>query len=172
MAINTTPLLGINFGMAYTLSSTTPDYPGLPFTPGTRVLGTDGSAWTFVKLEAATACTASDWLIVTTNSTWEVKPVTDTLALSKLGQVLGVAGATGTAGQYLWMQTAGYDATTNVATSASAFTALHTSATAGRLTTTAVGGTSVAVAGAVINATAAANVGIAVMNNPTVGAND
>lgn len=172
MAIVTTPLGGINFGLAYTLSSTVPEYPGRQFTPGTHVQGTDGSTWIFVVLEAASTCTAGDALIVTTNSTWEVKAVTNTLAASKLGQRMGIAGATGTAGQYLWMQTAGYNASINCATSSSAYTALHTSATAGRLTTTAAGGTSVAVNGGVINATAASNVGIAIMTGMVVGAND
>jgi len=167
-----TPLGGINFAQAYTLSATTPEYPGRGFTPGTHVQGSDGSTWIFVMLEAASTCTVGDALIVTTNSTWEVKAVTNTLALSKLGQRLGIAGATGTAGQYLWMQVAGYNASINCATGSTAFTALHTGATAGRLTTTAAGGTSVAVSGGVINATAAANVGIAILTGLSVGAND
>jgi hypothetical protein len=167
-----TPLSGIDFTKAYTLSTSTPEYPGRGFTPGTHVQGSDGSTWVFVVLEAATTCTANDFLIVTTNSTWEVKPITSTLAKGKLGQRLGVAGATGTAGQYLWMQTSGYNASANVATSAAAFTALHSTATAGRVSTTAVGGTSAAVSGGVINATAAANVGVLIATGLSVGADD
>lgn len=172
MAIVTTPLAGINFGLAYTLSATTPEYPGRGFLPGTHVQGTDGTTWIFVMLEAASTCTLNDALIVTNNATWEVKAVTNTLALSKLGQRMGVAGATGTAGQYLWMRTAGYDAAINAATGSTAFTALHTTATAGRLSTTAVGGTSVAVGGAVLTATAAANAATAILTGLVVGAND
>lgn len=172
MAINTTPLAGINFAQAYTLSETVPEYPGRQFTPGTHVQGTDGSTWIFVMLEAVSTCTANDALIVTTNSTWEVKRVTNALALSKLGQQMGIAGATGTAGQYLWMQTTGYEATIAAATGSTAFTALHTGVTAGRLTTTAVGGTSVAVGGGVLLATAAANVGAVNLTGLVVGAND
>lgn len=172
MAIVTTPLAGINFAQAYTLSAALPEYPGRGFLPGTHVQGTDGSTWIFVMLEAASTCTAGDALIVTTNSTWEVKAVTNTLALSKLGQRMGIAGATGTAGQYLWMQVAGYDATINCVTGSAAFTALHTTSTAGRLTTTAIGGTTVAVGGGIINATAAANTGVALLISLVVGAND
>lgn len=168
----TTPIAGVNFSQAYTQSTSTPEYPGTPFVVGTHLQGTDGSTWVYVMLEAASTCTAGDALIVTTNSTWEVKAVTSTLAKGKLGQRMGIAGATGTAGQYLWMQTAGYNNTVNVATSSGAFTALHSSATAGRLTATAVGGTSAAVSGIVINATAAGNVGIAIANGMTVGADD
>ena len=172
MPINTTPLAGINFAQAYTLSETVPEYPGRQFTPGTHVQGTDGSTWIFVMLEAASTCTVNDALIVTVNSTWEVKAVTNTLALSKLGQRMGIAGATGTAGQYLWMQTTGYEAAIAAATGSTAFTVLHTSATAGRLTTTAVASTSVIVSGGVLLATAAANVGAANLTGLVVGAND
>jgi len=167
-----TPLQGINFSQTFTLSTSTPEYPGLPIIPGTHVQGSDGSTWVYVVLEAATTCTANDWLIVTNNATWEVKPITSTLAKGKLGQRMGVAGGTGTAGQYLWMQTAGYNNSTNTATSTAAFTALHSTATAGRLSSTAVGGTSAAISGAVINATAAANVGIAIIGGVVVGADD
>mgnify|MGYP003646431443 FL=1 len=169
---NTIPSAGIDFATAYTISTSTPEYPGSPIELGTTILGTDGSRWTLCKLEAASTCTAGDALIVTTNSTWEVKALTNTLGVSKLGQLVGIAGATGTAGQYVWMQVAGYNGTVNAVTGSAAFTALHSSATGGRLTSTAAAATSVAINGIVILATAASNVAAAVLTNPVVGAND
>ena len=169
---NTIPTSGIDFGTAFTVSSTTPEYPGSPIKLGTPMFGSDGSRWVLTKLEAASTCTVGDILIVTTNSTWEVKALTDTLGVSKLGQLVGVAGATGTAGQYVWMQTAGYNSTVNAVTVSAAFTALHSSATAGRVTSTAAAAVSVAINGMVLLATAAANVAAAILTNPVVGAND
>lgn len=169
---NTIPSSGIDFGTAFTVSSSTPDYPGSPIKLGTPMMGTDGSRWVLCKLEAASTCTAGDALIVTTNSTWEVKALTDTLGVSKLGQLVGIAGATGTAGQYVWMQVSGYNGTVNAVTGSAAFTALHSSATGGRLTSTAAASVSVGINGMVILATAAANVAAAVLSNPVVGAND
>lgn len=163
---------GIDFGTAFTVSSSTPDYPGAPIKLGTPMLGTDGSSWVLCKLEAASTCTAGDAVIVTTNSTWEIKAITNTLGKGKLGQMVGIAGATGTAGQYVWVQVRGYNSTINCATSSTAFTVLHSGATAGRLTTTASAGTGVAVNGIVILATAASNVAAAFLANPVVGADD
>lgn len=169
----TLPTSGIDFTTAYTIDAeTTPEYPGSPIALGTKIIGSMGSEWVLVKLEAESTCTAGDCLIVTDNSTWEVKAMTDTLAFGKLGQILGIAGATGTAGQYLWMQTGGYAASVNCATGSTAFTGLHSSSSAGRLTTTGAGGTSVDVVGIVILATAAANVAAAILTAPAVGTDD
>ena len=40
---------GVNFSDTYApISAATPDVPGLPFTVGTRVVGSGGSVWMFV----------------------------------------------------------------------------------------------------------------------------
>lgn len=169
----TLPTSGIDFTTAYTIDAdTTPEYPGSPIALGTKIIGSMGSEWILCKLEAAATCAAGDAMIVTTNSTWEVQAVTNTLGVGKLGQLIGVAGATGTAGQYVWIQVAGYVASVNAATGSTAFTALHSSATGGRLTSTAAGGTSVAINGIVLLDTAASNVAAAYVTNPVVGADD
>ncbi len=169
---NITPNSGIDFGTAFSVSTSTPEYPGSPIALGTVVFGTNGSRWVLCKLETSSTCTEGDCVIVTTNSTWEIKALTNTLGVSKRGQLVGVAGATGTAGQYVWVQTAGYASSINCATSSSAFTLLHSSATGGRLTSTASGGTSVSIEGIYILATAASNAAAAILTNPVVGAND
>lgn len=171
-AFNITPSIGIDFTVAYTVSTSTPEYPGSPIALGTIVDGVGGAVWILCKLEAASTCTAGDALLVTTPSTWEVKALTSTLGKGKLGQRVGIAGATGTAGQYVWMQVAGYIASLNVATGSTANTVLHSSGTAGRLTTTAVGGTSAIVSGGAILATAASNVATASLTGLVVGADD
>lgn len=169
----TLPTAGIDFATAYTIDvDANPEYPGSPIALGTKIIGSMASEWILCKLEASATCTAGDALVVTTNSTWEVQALTNTLATGALGQLVGIAGATGTAGQYVWMQVAGYAASINVVTGSAAFTAMHSLATAGRLTTTAAGGTTFAVNGMVILATAADNVAAAILNNPVVGAAD
>lgn len=162
--------VGFNPANVYTVSTSTPDYPGAPYAVGTVMEGSNGSFWTFVI--AGGSITANDAVIVTTNSSWTVQALTSTLGKGKLGQRVGVAGGTATTGQYLWVQTSGYCPTVNAATGATAFTALHTSASAGRITATAVGGTSAFVNGIVLLATAASNVAAAFITGMVIGADD
>jgi len=166
------PGIGVGFtpGAADTVSTSTPEFPGAPMRVGTVFTASDGSQWVYVL--AAGAITANDFVIVTTNSTWAVQAMSNTLAASKLGQLVGVAGATATSGQYLWMQVSGYRASVSAVTGMTGFTAARTTATAGRIDDTITGGTTVAITGAIILATAASNVAAALLNNPTVGAND
>jgi hypothetical protein len=168
MSYSTTSL-GFNFGEAYTVATTTPEYPGPPLQVGVRSNGTNGAVWMFVL--AAGAITANDFVIVTTNSTWSVQSMTSTLAKGKLGQIVGVAGATATSGQYLWMQIAGYRASVPATTGQAAFTVLSSTATAGRIGA-AVGGASAKVTGVVLLATAASNVAAAILKNPAIGTDD
>lgn len=164
-------LEGVNFTVAEpAVSSTTPEYPGSNIAVGTRVVGTDGAEW--VRVVAGGSITATDVVIVTTNSSWTAQSMTNTLASSKLGQWVGVAGATATTGQFLWMQVAGYAAAVNAATGMTGFTATRSTSTAGRIDDTVTGGTTVAITGIVLLATAASNTAAAMLNNPTVGAND
>lgn len=162
---------GVNF---YTtdpaISATTPEFPGGLIGVGTRVAGTDGSEW--VRVIAGGTIAAGDVVIITTNSSWTAQAMTNTLASSKLGQMVGVAGAAATVGQFLWMQTHGYAAVVNAATGMTAFTATRSTSTAGRIDDTITGGTTVAIAGIIILATAASNTAAGLLNGPTVGAND
>jgi hypothetical protein len=163
--------LGYDFTAADpAISTTTPEFPGPLIAVGTRVVGTDGAVW--VRVIAGGTVARGDVVLVTTNASWTVQAMTNVLAASKLGQVVGVAGAAATVGQFFWMQTAGYSASINAVTGMTAFTAARSTATAGRLDDTVTGGTTVAVAGIVLLATAASNTAAAILNNPTVGAND
>ncbi len=161
---------GYSFTTAYpAVSATTPEFPGAPLAVGTRVSGTDGAEWVFVKAGGTVA--AGD-VVLTTNSTWIAQAATNTLAASKLGQWVGVAGAAATVNQFFWMQVAGYSAAVNAVTGMTGFTAARTTATAGRMDDTITGGTTVAIAGIVLLATAASNTAAAILNHPTIGAND
>lgn len=164
-------LEGVNFyAVDPVISTTTPEYPGTTIAVGTRVAGTDGSEW--IRVIAGGSITANDVVIITTNSSWTAQSMTNTLASSKLGQIVGVAGATATVGQFLWMQTAGYASAVNAATGMTGFTDTRSTSTAGRIDDTITGGTTVAIAGIVLLATAASNTAAAMLNNPAVGAND
>ena len=161
---------GFNFTTAYSaVSSTTPEFPGAPLGVGTRVNGTAGGVWVFVIAGGTVA--AGDVVFITTNSTWTVQAVTSTLAKGKLGQMVGVAGAAATVGQFFWMQIAGYNASVNAATSGAANTVHSSTATAGRIGA-AVGGASAKITGLVLTATAAANVGPAILTTPAIGTDD
>jgi len=162
---------GFDFTTSYSaVSASTPEFPGAPLAVGTRVVGTDGAEWIFVIAGGTVA--ANDVVIITTNSTWTAQAMTNTLADSKLGQFVGVAGAAATVGQFFWMQVSGYAAAVNALTGMTGFTAARSTATAGRLDDAITGGTTVAIAGIVLLATAASNTAAAMLNNPTVGAND
>lgn len=167
--------VGVNVNQAwtpYTSSAGVPEVPGPLVKPGTRIVNglTQGDAW--ICVQAGGSIAANDVVIVTTNSTWVVQAMTNTLASSKLGQMVGVAGATATSGQQFWMQVAGYASAVNAATGMTGFTAARTTSTGGRIDDTITGGTTVAVAGIVLLATAASNTAAALLNHPTVGAND
>jgi len=167
------PGIGVGFNPAEAypaISATSPEFPGAIQKVGTVYTASDGSEWVFVV--AGGAITANDFVIVTTNTSWTVQSMTNTLASSKLGQLVGVAGATATSGQFLWMQVKGYRAVVSAVTGMTAFTATRSTATAGRVDDTVTGGTTVAIAGVVLLTLAAGNVAAALLNNPTVGAND
>ena len=97
--------------------------------------------------------------------------MTSTLAKGKLGQMVGVAGAAATVGQFLWLQIAGYSTAVNATTGQAAHTVLSSTATAGRIGV-AVGGASAKVTGLVLLATAASNTAAAILTNPAIGTDD
>lgn len=57
---------GIDFTATYAAVSqtnpATPEYPGLPFLPGTRVIATDGSEWIFVTSAGSLAQYSTVWV--------------------------------------------------------------------------------------------------------------
>lgn len=169
-------LEGAAVNTAYTVNTaSTPDVTGPPFTPGTTAIGTDASEWLFVKLAASQTIAAGDYVYVSTPSTFVVTSLSNT-AKALLGAFVGVAGAAATSGttsyEYIWIQRAGYNATTAAATSSTANTAMHTSATAGRLNSGGSAGVTATVDGVVLTATAASNVAAAMLNYPTIGVAD
>jgi len=166
---------GVNVNQSwtpYTSSAGVPEVPGPLVAPGTRITNGLGRGDEWICVQAGGSITANDVVIVTTNSTWVVQSMTNTLASSKLGQMVGVAGATVTSGQQFWMQVAGYASAVNAATGMTAYTATRSTSTAGRIDDTISGGTTVAISGIVLLATAASNTAAALLNFPTVGAND
>jgi hypothetical protein len=174
MAINyvAQPMMDFNPTVALTVSTTTPEYPGAPMTVGTGVETNLGGRWLYVQVAASKSCTAGDFVVVVDHSAFTIDQLSNTTGKNFLGSIVGIAGATATAGQYLWIQTRGYNASVNCATSSTAFTALHTSSTAGRSTTTGSAGNSAIITNAVILATAASNTAACYLNDATVGAND
>ena len=173
MAIGSTiGFAGAVTNAALTVSTSTPEYPGAPITVGQRIIADAGAEWVYVQVASSKSCTAGDFVVVTNHSTWKIDQLPNTTGKNFLGSMVGVAGATATAGQYLWIQIRGYAASVNCATSSTAFTTLHTSSTAGRSTTTGSAGNSAIINGAVILATAASNTAAANLFGATVGAND
>jgi hypothetical protein len=156
----------------YTSTAGVPEVPGPLQTPGTRIINGAGAGDEWICVQAGGSITAGDVVLVTTNSTWVVQSMTNTLAASKRGQMVGVAGGTATSGQQLWMQVSGYTAAVNAATGMTGFTAARSTSTAGRIDDTITGGTTVAIADIVLLATAVVNTAAALLNFPTVGAND
>ena len=156
--------------------ASTPEYPNPPFTPGTRLHGTEGGDFIFVKLAASQTIAAGDWVYVSSTDNSFVVTSLANAAKALKGMVCGVAMAAATSGTtsylYIWIQVGGYNASSNVATSSAANADLHTSATGGRLSGTGVGGTSATVTGVVGLATAASNTAATMLNNPTIGAAD
>jgi hypothetical protein len=162
--------LGYDFTVADpVVSATTPEYPGASPAVGTRAAGMNGAEW--VRVIAGGTIARGDVLLVTTNASWTVQAITSTLAKGKLGQMVGVAGAAATVGQFLWMQIAGYNASVNAVTGQAAFTVLSSTATAGRIGV-AVGGASAKVTGLVLLATAASNTAAAILTNAAIGTDD
>lgn len=161
----TLPQGGINFagtyGTATTVSSTSGlDQPSPPWAVGTVELGSSGTEWIFCIAGGTVA--AGDFVILTT-ATFTATAITSTLARAALGSMVGIAGADATVGQFIWVARKGYITGANVATSASAFTALHTTATGGRLDSNSSANTTATISPVVGLATAASNTANVVM---------
>ena len=108
------PLLVVD---ALTVSTSTPEYPGAPITVGQRIIADAGAEWVYVQVATSKSCTVGDFVVVTNHSTWQIDQLSNTTGKNFLGSMVGVAGATATAGQYLWIQVRGYVASVHCATS-------------------------------------------------------
>ena len=171
----TIPTLGVDlstsgYDQPYTVSTSTPEYPQQPFSVGQVITMTNGGEAIYVTTATATGITQGNFVYI--NSANAAAGLTSAIAATA-GQTarLGVALCTLTTGQFGWVQTNGYNAYgVTVTTAAAANATLHTSATAGVLTTVVVTGTSFPINSITTTTTSAATAGAypCVMNNPII----
>lgn len=180
---STTTEQGIDVNAVFPLDTSTPEYPAPPFIPGQLAWGTDGSEWVY-STASLTLAAGSVVYFNTNPGSWSVAGVSNTQK-ALLGDLLGVVGgSTGTmvvpapsgtqTGMYFWVQRAGNCPAVIAAASLSANTAMHTSATAGRVGPTGGVGTSATISGMVFASIAptAGTTYPAILNYPTIGAAD
>ena len=172
----TTPTLGVDMTTAgydqpYTATASnpsTPEYPQAPFSIGQIINMTQGGSAIYAQTATATSITQGDCCYI--NTSMLAAGLTSAIAATA-GQaaIIGVSMATLTTGQFGWFQTGGNcPAGVNVVSGVAAYTTLHTSATAGRLTGTAVTGTSYPLIGVVTVTTSQSTAGAwaAMINGP------
>lgn len=128
---STLNLEGVDLSTAFTLSTSTPEYPNPPFVLGTEVLGAANSAWVYAT--ASGAVTAGDVCVIT--KLFSALPVTSAIAATCFGFRLATSQVTVTTGQYSWYQWSGVATTpgVNVTSAIAPNVQLYTTATAGRL---------------------------------------
>ena len=175
MAYTTLSQAGIDFSKTYAVATAVTatsglDVPSPPWAVGTMELGSLGSEWVFCIAGGTIA--AGDFVVLTTPSSFTVAAVTNTNGLAGFGSWVGVAGGAVTVGQFLWVQRSGYASSANVATSATAFAALHTTTTAGRLNSSGTANTTATVSGVVGTAAAASNTAPVIMSRSIIGVLD
>jgi hypothetical protein len=147
---------GVDLSTAFTLSTSTPEYPGAPFSIGTEVIGSGDGRWVYAT--ASGAITAGDVCVIT--KVFSALPVTSAIAATCFGLRLATSQVTVTTGQYSWYQYSGTDTTpgVNVTASIAQNVQLYTTATAGRLGAIATG-SSVTAVGIVTTTTSASTAG-------------
>jgi len=147
---------GVDLSTAFTLSTSTPEYPNPPFVIGTEVIGSNDGRWCYAT--AAAAITAGDVCVIT--KAFQAIGVTSAVAATSFGLRLAVSQATVTTGQYSWYQYSGTDTSPgiNVTASIAQNVQLYTTATAGRLGAIATG-SSVTAVGIVTTTTSASTAG-------------
>jgi hypothetical protein len=157
--------IGANFTQALTpSSSTTPEAPSVPYQLGTGINGGGDSKW--MMCVAGGTINADDFVIVQgpgdsgAPQNYTVAQITSTNARSKIGARVGRVIASATVGQYVWVQMGGFMESGNYGTISGAYTALHTTATAGQLSTTSSAGVSATVGGIVISNNTLVNGGL------------
>lgn len=125
---------GVDLNTAFTFLTTgvpgNYEYPEQPLDLGTTVLGTLNGKW--VMCTAATG-TISKYDVVTISNAFTATQIPTT---ASLGLIAGIAMATATTGQALWVMTNGVSPGVNVVTGVGTGVMLFTSATAGRLAIT------------------------------------
>lgn len=184
---NTSNKEGIDINTVFILDTGTPEYPGVPFTPGEKAYGTDGSEWVFCTA-SITLGAGSVVLINQAPASWSVALIggaTVSAAANVTGLLVGVVGGSqgslfvpapsGTQrGTYFWVQRAGNAPNVKTLASTTKLAQLHSSATLGGVLTSTGGGTSTTyqVNGIVISQAtgSAAGPNTAVLNYPVVGA--
>lgn len=148
----------------------------IPFQLGQRAFGSAGTEWVFAQAGGTLA--AGDCVIfqgdVESVAQWTVVEVTSTNGKSKLGALVGFVACAAVSGNFVWVCRGGIFPNANLSsTTPSTYAAMHTSAVAGQITTTAVGGTSAAINGVVAEQNAQISGGNPViLNSPVIGAND
>ena len=155
-AFSTLNTEGVDVNAVYTVSTATstayqPEYPMPPFSVGTEVLGNNGSKFLFTTV--STSCSKGNVCVVSDTS-YDVVPLVTSIAAANFGLQLGVAMATGTTGQYLFVQTQGQNQAVSIVGSTTAGVPLYSSTTAGALTSVATVATSFPVYGVVLYTTA------------------
>lgn len=174
MAYTTLPQAGINFSTTYGAATTASsssglDQPSPPWAVGTSELGSDNTKWVFCK--AGGTLVAGDFVLITT-ATFVATALDSTNGLAGVGQWVGVAGGGVTVNQFLWVCVNGYLSGANVATSSSANVYFSTTATPGRVSTTATANSTARMSGAIGNSTAASNSAPVTLTSPVItGAN-
>lgn len=137
----------------------TPEFPAPPFTIGQTINLSQGGAAIYAQTATATSISQGNFCYI--NNLMLAAGLTSIIAATA-GQaaILGVSMATLTTGQYGWFQTRGNcPAGVTVTASVAANATLHTSATAGVLTSTAVTGTSFPINNIATTTTSAATAG-------------
>lgn len=174
----TIPTLGVDlstsgYDQPYSATASNPnnpEYPQQPFQIGTVITMSNGGEAIYAQTATATSLAQGNFCYI--NNLMLAAGLTSAIAATAgQGARLGICLATLTTGQYGWFQTNGYNAFgVTVTTAAAAYATLHTSATAGVLTTAVVTGTSFPINNITTTTTSAATAGAyaCVMNNPVI----
>ena len=154
LAYNTASIEGVDVNAVYTPATTTatgyvPEYPAPPFVAGTvSAAGNNVSAWVFAQAGAAVVSKGDVVVLSTANA---ASSITSTIAATAgFGMQLGVAMATATTAQFLWVQTRGQNQYIGIVAGSTAGVPLYTIATAGKITSTGATGSNYNVYGIVL----------------------
>lgn len=155
------------YDQPYTVSTSTPEYPGAPLAIGTEII--NSAIGRCVYATAAAAITLGNTCAI--SKAYSATALTNTTAATSFGLQLGVALSTMTTGQYGWFQTEGISQNITVTASIAANVQLYTTATAGVLGAIATG-VSYSVNGITTTTTSAATAGAyaGVITNLALGA--
>lgn len=165
--------LGADLTKVYAaISSSTPEIPGLPFRPGTRLMGTDGSTWIFGTAGGAIADNDVCWVNVVSATGLVATSVTTITAANALtaGMVAFNQNGTLASGDSTWFMLSGAP-TINVLGSCAKDVPLYTTDTAGSLDDATASASHVQVMGVILSTTISsttASSNVAVANSPSI----